>query len=159
MSIAQYFDKHIDLLDVTSKNNRKVPGTCVKESTISDCGLGLYAEENIEKGLHIGWYYGKVFIEYPHNNSQYILNVHSKPSWVSDDIWKNRIPGHGIFIDGDPVYSTNKDDDIKYRLGRLNHKTNKHINAKFLSNGRLVATKKIRKGCEIFINYGDDYFE
>ena len=69
--MIQIYTKQIDSLDIIQE--RYSPSMYIGPSEIS--GLGLFAYENIEKNTHCGWYYGKIYIMHPKNDSQYILQI------------------------------------------------------------------------------------
>ncbi len=148
----------IDTLDVSRKEPRRVPSTIIKKSTIEKAGLGIFSGEDIEDNQHMGWYYGDVSRYHPENDSHYVLYIERKPSWISKDVWGTRVDGKGgMFIDGLP---DGKDDKFREcRFSRLNHAVDSKANVKFLGNGRVVAKRNIKNGEELFINYGDDFFE
>lgn len=144
-------------MDYLDTKKRQVPKLSVKPSTINDAGLGLFADENIQTGDHLGWYYGRPFSTFPDNGSHYILQVERRPCWVSEQEWSSRMRG-GIFIDGQPGAGEFSDEFHQYyNFGRLNHDV--HANVKFLQNGRVTALKPIKKGQELFVHYGSDFFE
>ena len=172
--------KHEDTVDVQRKTPRTVPATMIKKSTVPEAGLGLFAGETIEKGEHVGWYDGEVYVFHPENDSKYILYVQRKPAWISEETWETR-ETTGMFIDSCP---DNNDNEFRERrFSRLNHaplcnkkykqKMKKgtspynyaepfntwEANVKFLNNGRIVALKNIQHNEELFIDYGDDFFE
>ena len=148
--MIRLYTKDIDSIDTNQE--RYSPSMYIGLSKIS--GLGLFAHESIEKNTHCGWYYGKIYIEHPENDSQYILQVERKPCWVSEKCWNNRIKG--LFIDSKPgeIYSDPFHHTTKF--SRLNHSDKPNV--KFLQNGRIVAIKNIKKNEELLVNYGNEFF-
>ena len=146
------FEKFNDSLDL--RHNRAVPSTVVKESTIEGAGKGLFADQDIKYGEHMGWYFGIMYSEHPMNGSEYILCVTRMPPWSCSEIWA--ASERKAYIDGDPnPYGLNK----WVRLSMINHTdTKSQENVRYLENGRVVTTKYIKKGTELLANYGDDYF-
>lgn len=142
------FESGIDHID---NNQRCTPFMVIKKSTIPDSGLGLFSQEDISKNQHLGWYYGSIYEEHPENDSDYVLEIQMKPCWVTQSLWENK-KGKNMFIDGYP----NDKSDILYKFSMLNH--SKRPNVKFLQNGRIVTLRKILKGEEFFVNYGNEYW-
>ena len=154
----QIYSGYIDHLD-TRKEKRRVPSTIIKTSTIKGAGKGIFAGECIKKGDHLGWYYGNVHYTHPLNDSHYILCIEMKPCWVSQEQWNSRDKKEGLFIDANP-HTLESDENMRdYRFSRLNHASHKKANVKFLSNGRVVAVKNIKHNEEMFVNYGNAFFE
>ena len=146
------YPAHIDLID---NQGRRVPATTIKPSTLGpEVGLGIFAAEDIFRGEHMGWYYGEVYTEHPENGSHYMLEIERKPCWVPDSVWKTKVRGQGLFIDGQPA----AEGGVQYRFSMLNHDGGEKTNVKFLQNGRVVALKNIKEGDELFLNYGPLFF-
>ena len=123
----------------------------IKDSTLTDAGKGLFAfgEANkviFKKGSRICLYNGelidtdKLLERYHDNTAPYTVQLHNK--------------------NGEPQY---EDAAMERGIGSLaNHSRNKSkINARLSINrgnkAQLIATKNIKSGQEIFVNYGPDY--
>ena len=143
------FEGGVDNID---KNKRYTPPMIIKSSTIPNAGNGLFTQENIKKDKHLGWYYGDIYEKHPNNDSGYILEIQMKPCWVSTLTW-NKKKSKNMFIDGYPKDRSN----IFYKFSMLNH--SKHPNVKFLQNGRIVSLRSIKNGEELFVNYGNEYWD
>lgn len=126
------------------KFNKKSKYVCkklfVKESTIKGAGLGLFANEDIYIGENISRYWGNVTDKSAFDiNSVYLLSI-----------------GKGRYIDA----KDQLDCPARYANDSLNAKT---TNAIFIHTSRtyvyMVATKDIKKGEEIFVDYGKRYWK
>lgn len=114
----------------------------IRDSSIPDIGLGLFARTTIYRGDTIGPYTGEIITDEqaewePYVSSLYIL-------WVCKDHW---IVGEG-----------EKASHTRY----INHSDNP--NSRFVistrwKTARIEATKRIRPGEEVFIDYGPEYWE
>ena len=143
------FEGSVDIID---KKKRNTPPMVIKLSNIPNSGNGLFTKENIEKGQHLGWYYGDIYESHPNNDSDYILEIQMKPCWVSASIWNNK-KNKNMFIDGCP-----KDKSLVfYKFSMLNHSNSPNV--KFLQNGRIVSLRKIINGEELLVNYGNEYWD
>lgn len=116
----------------------------IKNSNIPNSGQGLFAKKRIKKGDFICWYFG-VLIE----NS-----VVENGYYDSDYLIKN--PFTNLIIDAeDPLSCFGR--YINDGLG------NSQNNSKFdfyedTTSGVIISTKNIKKGDEIYISYGMDYW-
>ena len=151
------YPRHIDELD---DKKRSVPALYTDESTLGEeVGMGLFAGEDIVHGTHLGWYYGRPYSIHPENGSHYILEVEKKPCWVTPAVWSKKVRGKGLLIDGGSERPTRGAMSLLFRFSMLNHDDGEKTNVKFLQNGRVVALKNIKKGSEMFLNYGPHFFD
>jgi uncharacterized protein len=114
----------------------------VKTSSIAKAGKGLFSKVTLKSGDTIGEYTGKILTDKqterkPYIDSDYIL-------WVCKD--------HNILGEGPLANHTRF----------INHKT--RANGRIVAStrwkkARIEAIKNIRPGQEIFIDYGDSYWE
>lgn len=128
----------------------------IKTSTIANSGKGLFAQDNQENGKSIIFQPGDDIIEYigerineAELNRRY--RIHTAPYTLK--VRGDNNPHGPLYIDAAVVRG----------VGALaNHKPQRRMNAKFAVNYRnntatLRATKEIRNGAEIFVDYGEDY--
>ena len=123
-------------------NNKTVE---LKDSKIAGAGTGLFAKKKFKKDEFICWYFGvlvdKDLVENEYYDSDYLL--------------KN--PHHLDFIiDADDPLSCFG----RYANDSLGRKKN---NSRFefyvdINTASLVATKDIKKGDEIYVDYGTDFW-
>jgi hypothetical protein len=117
-------------------------GLEVKTSLIPNAGLGLYALKDFKKGDIIDYYRGKIITTSENQpNNRYILEVNSK-----------------YLVDGsDPQSSM-----IRYanccRTKDRPKRNNCQLNAS-KPFPKAIATKNIKKGSEIYLNYGPSYWK
>lgn len=123
-------------------NNNNVE---VKKSKIPRAGKGLYAKRDLKRGEFICWYMGYLIvndmIENGYYDSDYILKLPDKDLYICAEDEKSCF---GRYInDGLSKHNSNcvfeTYDDI-YSAG-------------------IIAKKKIKKGDELYITYGDDYWK
>ena len=120
---------------------RKHDGLRVKKSTISNAGLGLFAERQFKKGERIARYTGDTMTRkqqrerYPDGDSQYVLCAGDKSTSKCVDARRtNSTPAR--------YANTTAPGEAKKRNAKLNKSFN------------LVATKNIPARREIFTSYG-----
>ena len=124
------------------ENNEDVE---IKQSKIKNAGKGLFATTNFEKDEFICWYMGvlveKDFVAHGYYDSDYLLGN----------------PQHSdLIIDADDVNSCYG----RYIKDSLALKKN-NCEFKFYSNttsGGVVASKNIKKGDELYISYGMEFW-
>jgi len=117
----------------------------VKKSKINKAGKGLFAKVNIKRGDHICMYFGVLVYKDQVHNGYY------ESDYLLEQV------GHDYIIDAA---------DPKSCLGRYANDSlsMKKSNTDFgyykdPYGGYLKATKAIKKGEEIYISYGKDYWE
>ena len=144
--------------DVLSKMpNSPPPRLVVKYSSESE--LGVYAGEDIDKGRLVGFYCGtyhpiKADEEIPtaSEGEEYILML------------------SGGYIDGDPWKFTHGPCSRGFVASLINCARGTKCNCRFSVNRRdrapermqavkVVTTKRVRKGAQLFIDYGGHYFD
>lgn len=117
----------------------------IKNSKITDAGKGLFAKKKIKKGDFICWYFG-VLIE-----KDFVLNEY----YDSDYLLSN--PHNELIIDAaDPSSCYGR-----YINDSLGLKKN---NAEFIFydntfSAGVIATKNIKKGEEIYLSYGMEFWK
>ena len=120
------------------------------ESTITGAGIGLFAYKNITENQVFAGYDG------PHLTKDQLIEF-QKGSWNSDyvaQLVSDHVTGEVIYIDG----------QAKDSFGAFaNDPRNDHlVNAKLIwtnKGARVIATKNIFPGEEIFIDYGTEYWD
>tara|TARA_A100001234_G_scaffold186122_1_gene170196 strand:+ start:46 stop:489 length:444 start_codon:yes stop_codon:yes gene_type:complete len=120
----------------------------IKTSNIENAGLGLFATTDIPENILLGWYKGTLV-----KNEEYVNN----PSYG----WRFKHSELGIVklesvinFEANPLAFVNgADPKIKEQVDSLNLK---HV---IIKNRVYYKTiKPIKKGEELIINYGDNYF-
>jgi SET domain-containing protein len=117
----------------------------VKKSKINKAGKGLFAKQAMKRGDHICLYFGVLVFKDQVHNGYY------ESDYMLED------PAHDFIIDAA---------DPKSCLGRYANDSlsMKKSNCKFAFyddpfSGYLQATKAIKKGEEIYVSYGKDYWQ
>lgn len=117
-------------------------GFVVKKSTIPNAGKGLFAAEDFAKGEEIGQYRGEMITKQqadliPDEQGAYIL------CHINQCVDARRTNSTPLRYMNDP------------------RGTRKQPNARFVASNRFAVrtTKKIKKGDEILVKYGGDYWE
>lgn len=146
-----------NLLDVKGKSGGMIPPKLSIRYS-SDSELGVYAEEEIERGRLIGYYCGTYHRtdclkeeQEKLKNEQYILQV-----------------AHG-YIDGSPWKFTHPPEAKGFVCSLINSAPVSKCNCRFIINFkdpkpelmksvRIVSTKRISKDEQLLIDYGRDYF-
>ena len=129
----------------------------VAESTVPGAGFGLFTSKRLRKNLRIGYYRGKVYKRYPsqkrakyYRNFDYFLELTRRPPWITKEFWSKK-RGKVLFVDGAtdcPMAYVNcaKDDQELW-------------NCDIRATGAFFTNVAMRAGSEIFVNYGDDYWD
>lgn len=123
----------------------------VKKSTLPNAGLGLFALHDLKKGSHVAFYHGreiddKEIHEIKEEERCYILQI-----------------SRTVFVNAKEMNSCfGRFANTLTRQNKVDFPT-LSINAKFMCNNknntaRIVATKNIPKGSEIFLSYGPRYW-
>jgi hypothetical protein len=144
----------------TEKENKKPPVvddafTYVAQSTIPGAGWGLFAKKKLRKNLNLGYYKGKVYRRYPswtrmhkHRNFVYFMELDRRPPWIEKTVWSAKKNKY-VYVDGTSIHSfancCKGDEDI--------------WNCDVRGTGAFVTNKGVEKDEEIFISYGDDYWD
>lgn len=117
-------------------------GVVIRKSKLPKAGKGLFAGEDIPKRTVIGQYKGKK------------LNVKQRDKLKNDNyVWCMS----NFYIDG----RTTKNNPLKYVNGAKTKKQHMLINVEAYQYANKLfyrTTKKVRKGDEFIIDYGDDFF-
>jgi hypothetical protein len=120
----------------------------IKKSNIKGADMGAFMKKDVPKGKFLGWYRGKLLNENQRNK-------------LKDDgyVWVIDIDGKEMFIDGKPVKKNNK---LRYVNGAKTKEQKKLVNVdsyQYNKQIRYRTIKKVKKGEELIIDYGDDYWE
>ena len=119
----------------------------IKKSTIPNAGSGLFANMDIDMGIDLGEYFGKITDNYP--GGCYI--------WEYQDENNNTKYVNGEDYKNNPLKYVNgikyKDQPTKDQLDKINCRM-EVINNKV----HYISTKFINKGDELFIDYGNKYW-
>ena len=119
----------------------------IKKSTIPNAGKGAFANVYIKKGTVLGEYHGKIL-----SRKQY-------ESMDDDDqayVWEVSSPSGPFYIDGGPVKKNNW-----LRFLNDSRSVSKNNVQEYQYAGRVFykAIKNIKPGSELFVDYGDYYFD
>lgn len=118
-----------------------LPWFCIKKSTITNAGFGLFAARNFAEGDRIGFYWGIPASRSIRKQSPYVLvkvdavGGHSKPQQL-------RL---GLHFMNDPAFGV-KDGETKDELL-------KKVNVQFGVQYDAVTTRSIKEGEELFVDY------
>ena len=132
-----------------NKNLNKIQNVIkIKKSNIKEADMGAFANKDLEKSTSLGWYRGKLMNEHQRNK-------------LKDDgyVWVIDIKGKEMFIDAKPIKRNNK---LRYVNGAKTKKQKKLVNVEsyqYKEKIRYRTMKKIKKGEELIIDYGDNYWE
>jgi hypothetical protein len=123
---------------------------CVKRSVIKGAGLGLFyvGEKIIRKGEHVAFYSGATLLKKLPVKDQYIFEV-SRGRYLSAKNSKNYV---GRYVN-DASHGTGRKNNIAFVGGK------RSLRRSFRRwTTPMIATRMIRKGDELYVNYGDDYW-
>jgi hypothetical protein len=122
----------------------------VKRSRIKGAGLGLFyvGEKIIHKGEHVAYYSGAILLNKLPSNDQYIFEI-SRGRYLSAKNRKNYV---GRYVN-DASHGTRQKNNIAFVGGK------RSLRRSFRRwTTPMIATRMIRKGDELYVNYGDDYW-
>lgn len=114
----------------------------VAKSTIRGAGKGLFAAEDIRKGTRIGQYCGKRTRTYPRNADYAFAIDNGRKTEHYIDARKSRCL-------------------LKYVNGARTRKQHRRVNLEayqYKKNIYYRSTRNIKKGEELILDYGDDYW-
>ncbi len=117
-----------------------------QESNISDAGIGLFAEKSFKKDEIIGVYFGE-YVEDTKNGSESGYQFLHMDVPLLDDGGQERY--FGCHFINDPEWKEKS--TMKNRASKRNKKMKR--NAYLGNDYKLIASKEIKKGEEIFISY------
>ena len=124
----------------------KFKGLKLKPSKIPDAGIGLFAAKTFKKNSKVAKYGGKVMTKKAYEKTDGVYGYEFKPGYVLNA--ESTQSGMGRYSN-----------DCR----KSNKKYCKGINAKFSgrkkNNVFIKASKNIKKGSEIYTNYGDTYWK
>ena len=115
----------------------------IKKSTIPNSGKGAFTNVDLKKGYTIGYYKGRKL-----SPKQYEKLKNDNYSWELSS-------SHG------PFYIDASIKKYSNWLRYVNHKSGSKANLEpYQYNGKMYyrTTKKIKAGNELFVDYGDEYF-
>ena len=121
----------------------------VKPSTIPNAGMGLFAKEDIPMGTRLGWYKGKRM-----STKQWERCENDEYIWLLLDD-----KGKEYYIDAHKVVKNNK---LRFVNGCVTPGQFACVNVEaYQKKGKIwySTIKKIGKGMELIVNYGDEYFD
>ena len=128
------------------------PALFLQPSTVPGAGVGVFAARDIPQGSHLGYYCGRVFWTYPKRNKRgwaYVMEVSRRPPWIPRETWRaRRQAGTPPYVDGKGTLSLVN----CCRGGRTQ-------NADFSASGRFFTLCDVKAGEELFLCYGDDYWD
>lgn len=120
----------------------------VKPSTIPNAGLGLFAKEDIPVGTVLGWYRGDII-----TSKQWKCCGNDEYIWMLVDDDNNE-----YYIDARNKKRNNK---LRYVNGCLTPGQFACVNVEAYQKRNKIwyaTTKKIMKGMELIVDYGNDFF-
>ena len=131
---------------ITTLNN---PAHLVaKRSTIKGAGMGLFTTKALKKGTTLGQYKGKRLTSRRYNALR-----------NADYVWEIRYKGKNVYIDGKSLKRGNL---LRYVNGIKGKKQKRLENTTMFSRKGKVfykTTKRVPAGKELFIDYGDEYWD
>jgi uncharacterized protein len=129
----------------------------IAKSTIPDAGNGVFAQVDIPKGKFLAYYIGELITEKEFQklaDTSYIFAIETVKT-----INKNKKPIDRIFyIDATNIKTSNW---TRYVNGAKTPKQEKMINIESKQKGLNICyytTKDIKKGSELIMSYGDEYW-
>lgn len=117
----------------------------LKPSKIAGAGTGLFAKKRIQEGQFICWYFGVLvdtdMVENGYYDSDYLLKNPNKPDLIIDA--------------EDPLscFGRYANDSLHLQKNNCYFEFYRDINS-----ASLVATKNIKKGDEIYVSYGINFW-
>jgi hypothetical protein len=137
------------------QHQKIIEGLELKNSEINDAGLGLFATKNFplpykrNQDPTITYYSSKKISNEPNPNSSYVLRINSNQYLDSED--KSNYSGRYI-------NSFKHHPEIKKRFANVRFTKGSKI---YFKNNRYIVPikqkKPIKKGDELYLNYGADY--
>ena len=139
-----------------------IKGLIVKTSTIENAGKGLFTQQDIPKGIILGYYKGDRYTEEKYLNSD-IIGIYTWENNYNDNDNDNndndnveiKVKKPSIYIDASNIYTSNILRFVNdYKNDEYNNvdvlKTDEHI--------YYITNRYIKEGSELFINYGNEYW-
>lgn len=117
------------------------------KSTIPGGGTGVFCKEAIPKGMDLGYYRGEIITPEEHQR-RHAKKGYGEYVLIVDDMDN---AGKEVYIDGKHYYNW---------VSRVNAAkgTGKKANMHWDGNGHVFALRNIKKGEELFVNYGAEYW-
>jgi len=134
---------------------KSIEGLQLKKSEINDAGLGLFATRNFplsstrKQDPTITYYSSKNITNRPNNDSAYVLKVNNKQYLDSKD--PSNFSGRYInsFKNHPDIHKRNA--NVRFTKGvKIYEKNNRYVVP-------IKQKKPIKKGDELYLNYGTDY--
>lgn len=124
-------------------------GLFKRRSTIPHAGDGVFTKCRLNKETHLGYYMGRIFWKYPKRNKRnfdYIMQISRRPPWIPRSTWESK-KTNCVVVDGNNILAYFNDGD---QSGQTN--------CRFTQSGRFVTNRCIEPGEELFVSYGEDYW-
>ena len=120
----------------------------IKPSLIPNGGLGLFAKCDIPIGTRLGWYRGDIITE-----EEWKKTLNDCYVWMLVDE-----DGKEYYVD---AYMTKRNNKLRYVNGALTASQKALVNVESYQKNNKIwykTIKRIPKGVEIIIDYGEDFF-
>lgn len=139
---------------------RIMPATTVLPSTLGpQAGVGLFAAEDIQTGVRLGWYFGQLLTTLDENNpSLFLMAISKRPPWCSKVRWQAGDQDEVTRYIDVPSSVQRRNTRWNANLWAMNH-GGKDANAIFYEDGECVTTRTVKNGEELFVDYGPTYYE
>lgn len=139
MHFSEIFDPELDEWTVfaVGPNSVVTPWVNIKQSSLANGGKGAFAAKNFKKGTVLGWYTGR------------LCSVYDS---LLDGEYAMDASGHKVIDAASGGSWTRFINDGRYR-----RKTDK-CNVEVSSELDIVSCRYIRKGQELFFDYGKEYW-
>ncbi len=126
---------------------RSIDGLMVRASTIPGAGLGLFANRRFQRNHRITKYSSHEISRTANQDSDYVLKISANQFMDSESL--RNYPGR--FINSNA--NTGRPANARFAQGYQIHRDNRY-NLRWIS---VYAIRRIEKGDEILIDYGDEY--
>lgn len=125
--------------------NEKDDDVILEISTIPNAGYGVFANRDFKKGETVTIYSGRLVTDY--DDHTYVLEIRKNPALYIDGRYPLHIKHLGSFIN-----HCSKNENI-----RISYDSNPKRNPKKVV--KMIAHKNIKKGEELFWDYGSNYWD
>jgi hypothetical protein len=142
-----------------SGHQREVVLLEVKESTIADAGMGLFATADMEKGEALDVYHAAYSsVEPPRNKDKRTYLLHFEDYWIDGVAAQSSLVRYANTCDS-PNAAIVRISDVHWAKGdkKLEAAMTFDVRGLHFNLPVAVTTRAIAKGEEIFLNYGDSY--
>lgn len=128
------------------------PALHKQASGVPGAGVGVFTTHDLKKGVHLGYYTGRLHWTYPDEDArdhQYLMEIPRRPAWIARAEWHANRTTTPPLVNGEGL------------LGYLNCAKGQSTlqNCAFSKSGRFETIRDIPQGSELFIDYGDYYWE